>query len=91
MSVKSLSLYHYQSCPFCAMSRNAINQLNIDVELRDIQLDKSNFIDLMTFGGKMQVPCLLIENSENEFEWLYESNDIINYIVEYSNLPQQVA
>ena len=30
-------------------------------------------------GGKVQVPCLRID-SAGEVSWLYESNDIINYL-----------
>lgn len=84
MNTKSLSLYHYQSCPFCARTRNTIEQLSSDVELRDIQLDSKHREDLMSNGGKTQVPCLLIEEEGQQNVWLYESEDIIRFLADHS-------
>ena len=34
----------------------------------------------MVGGGKRQVPCLRIEATPGEVQWLYESMDIIAYL-----------
>jgi glutaredoxin 2 len=79
----SLALYHYDSCPFCAKTRRSIDELNVDVALRNIQLNHQHRIDLKQGGHKTQVPCLRIEDSNGESQWLYESDDIIHYLTQY--------
>ena len=91
MSIKSLSLYHYDSCPYCARTRKAIDKMNVNVELRNIHLEPSHSVDLLAYGGKLQVPCLLIENEDGHKEWLYESNDIIYFLNIQSDNNKQVA
>lgn len=36
--------------------------------------------ELISGGGKGQVPCLRIEDETGRVEWMYESDDIIDYI-----------
>jgi len=77
---KSLALYHYQACPFCAITRQAIAANPHAVELRNIQHDSKHRSDLIKGGGKSQVPCLRIEQKDGTEQWLYESSDIIRYL-----------
>ena len=42
--------------------------------------NKEYSTELITGGGKLQVPCLLILTDENNPQWLYESKDIINFL-----------
>ena len=44
--------------------------------------DASHLQELISGGGKSQVPCLRIQNTEGEVSWLYESDDIIDYMSE---------
>ena len=81
----TLALYHYDSCPFCAKTRRSIDELNVDVELRNIQLNHQHRRDLQQGGDKTQVPCLRIEDSNGETQWLYESDDIIHYLAPQQN------
>lgn len=39
-----------------------------------------NNADLITGGGKNQVPCLRIETGNGNVRWLYESIDIVRYL-----------
>lgn len=80
-----LALYHYDSCPFCAKTRRSIDELNVEVELRNIELNHQHRIDLQQGGHKTQVPCLRIDNSNGETQWLYESDDIIHYLAKQQN------
>ena len=83
-NIPSLSLYHFQSCPYCAMTRRAMNGLGLDIEQRDV-LNQPHFrAELIKQGGKSQVPCLRIDNGDGEVEWLYESMDIIEYLRRYA-------
>ncbi|MCJ8321693.1 MAG: glutathione S-transferase N-terminal domain-containing protein, partial [Colwellia sp.] len=81
----NLALYHYDSCPYCAEARRAINMLSVNVELKDIQLNHQHRIELYQGGKKTQVPCLRIEHSNGETQWLYESDDIVNYLAQQQN------
>ncbi len=76
----SLALYHFQSCPFCARVRNAIDGMNLNIEQRDIQIDAQHRQALLAGGGKTQVPALQITHDDGTVEWMYESMDIINYL-----------
>lgn len=78
--IQSLSLYHYQSCPFCMVTRRAIDNSHLEVELRDIQRQPQHRSDLIQQGGKPQVPCLRIETADGKTHWLYESSDIIQLV-----------
>lgn len=78
--VTTLALYHYMSCPFCAITRRVLNNTDVEVEQRDIQRNHQYRSELIKGGGKAQVPCLRIEAADGTVNWLYESGDIINYL-----------
>lgn len=73
------SLYQFFACPFCVKTRRALHSLGVDIELRDINRDPSHRAELEQGGGRVKVPCLRIEQ-EGGVRWLYESNDIIDYL-----------
>ncbi len=74
-----LSLYYYDSCPFCRMVLQELAHLNLEVERRNTLQDRKHLQDLVSGGGKQTVPCLLIEADGNS-TWMYESRDIIAYL-----------
>ncbi|MFT6907547.1 MAG: glutaredoxin [Oleiphilaceae bacterium] len=76
---ENLSLYHYQACPFCAVTRNVLNHIDLNVEQRDILKNPQHRQDLISGGGMPQVPCLRIEEN-GKIKWLYESSDIISFL-----------
>ena len=80
METATLSLYHYQGCPFCEFVGRAIDRLGIQVELRDIQRDPTHRNALVEATGRMTVPCLRIEESPGEVRWIHESVDIIRFL-----------
>jgi|SRR5690554_2098065 len=75
----NLSLYQFHGCPFCVKTRRAMHRLNVPVELRDASNDNAHRQALLEQGGRIKVPCLRIEES-GQSTWMYESNDIINYL-----------
>lgn len=77
-----LALYQFRSCPYCVKVRRALRRLALPIEIRDIHVDTRFREELMSGGGKGQVPCLRIEESNGEARWLYESFDIIRYLEE---------
>lgn len=77
--LKALSLYQFKACPFCVKVRRALHRLNLPVVLRDARNDADARQALEEQGGKIQVPCLRIEE-QGKVTWLYESKAIIDYL-----------
>ena len=74
-----LSLYQFQSCPFCVKVRRQIHKLNVPIELRDAKNNEQFRNELAENGGRIKVPCLRIQEN-NDVQWMYESNDINAYL-----------
>lgn len=82
---RMLSLYQLPSCPFCVKVRRTIKRQGLNIELRNIS-GKNNFSEELTReGGKRKVPCLRIEKTDGQVQWLYESNDIVQYLKELTS------
>ena len=75
-----LSLYHYFGCSFCHRVRQAIDQLGVEVELRDILSSSDCQRELVDATGRQTVPCLRIESEDGAVEWMHESSEIIAYL-----------
>ena len=87
----SFALYHREACPYCMTTRIAIESLGLHVELRDIVLNPKHRQALITGGGKQRVPCLRIQHAYGDLHWLYESQDIIQYLQQYKKDQLDVA
>lgn len=74
-----LTLYLFESCPFCVKVMKVIRHMNLDIEIRDTLKSAQFEAELIHGGGKSQVPCLKISNDSKE-HWMYESSDIIRYL-----------
>ena len=77
----SLSLYQFRACPFCVKTRRTLHKLNVPVAVRDASNNKQHRQELLEQGGKVQVPCLRIEENGGS-TWLYESRAINDYLHE---------
>lgn len=82
-----LALYHFGTCPFCIKVRHEMARLSLPIQLRDAQHDPKNRNDLLQGGGKVQTPCLKIDDGQGHIQWMYESNDIIKYLQQ--RFPQE--
>jgi glutaredoxin len=78
----TMALYHYETCMFCARVKSTIRQLKLTIHTRDIHLNDDHMKDLVANGGKPTVPCLRIGQHDGTSIWLYESNDIKNYLLQ---------
>lgn len=76
-----LALYQFHACPFCVKTRRTLHKLNVPVSLRDAKNDAQHRQTLLEQGGKIQVPCLRIEEN-GQSTWLYESKAISAYLHE---------
>ncbi len=70
----TLTLYHFQGCPYCARVRGFLSKENISVPMKDTHANPSFRDELVKIGGKAQVPCLVIDGKA-----LYESSNIIEW------------
>jgi glutaredoxin len=75
-----LALYHFKTCPFCIKVRHEMGRLSLPVELRDAQHVPEHRDALLQGGGKIQTPCLRITDVQGQVQWMYESDDIIQYL-----------
>lgn len=79
MDTSNLELYVKPSCPYCAKVLRFMGERKIVIPLHDITDGSSNRDDLLRIGGKVQVPCLIIDGIA-----LYESSDIVAYLTKLS-------
>jgi len=79
-----LSLYQLPACPFCVKVRRDIKRNGLNIELCNINGKNDYREELVREGGKQKVPCLKIAGDNGQFEWLYESNDIISYLQKFA-------
>ena len=77
----NMSLYQFRLCPFCVKVRRNIRKYSLNIEIKDAKNNKKNREDLYKIGGKFKVPCLRIKKNKENDLWLYESKDIINFLI----------
>jgi len=75
-----LALYHFDGCPFCMRVRRMIDELGLDVELRNIHEGRTHLDELREARGRTTVPVLRITSADGEDRWMPESTDIIRYL-----------
>ena len=80
VSLEKHALYQFHACPFCVKVRRTIRRLNLPIELRDAKAEGPFRNELLQQGGEVKVPCLRIEHTDRNIEWMYESTDIIAYL-----------
>ncbi|MGE8496794.1 MAG: glutaredoxin family protein [Pseudomonas sp.] len=78
-ATQNMALYQFNACPFCVKTRRTLHKLNLPVALRDAKNDPVHRQALEQQGGKIQVPCLRIDEN-GQTTWLYESKAIAAYL-----------
>jgi len=79
-AANKLALYQFKACPFCIKVRKELARQGLNVETRDARNNPDHRAALQAGGGKLKVPCLLIEHDDGQEEWLYESNAINSWL-----------
>lgn len=79
---KKLSLYQFKTCPFCIKVRRQIKRLSLNISILDAQNNEEHRFELLNGGGEIKVPCLKIISENGEIIWMYESNEINQYLAE---------
>lgn len=78
---ETLALYYTPTCPFCVRVLRVIDELGIDVELRDIWQNERYRAELVEARGRATVPVLRCTSAEKD-RWMAESADIVRYLRE---------
>ena len=60
-----LVLYHFEGCPYCARVRRTIDELGIEVELRDIFENREFLNELREARSRRTVPVLRIPTAKS--------------------------
>ena len=77
---RNLALYQFKTCPFCIKVRRTTRGLSLNIELRDAKHDPQHRAALLQGGGQIKTPCLRITDEQGNSQWMYESDDIIQYL-----------
>ena len=76
----NLVLYQFQTCPFCIKVKRNNKRLSLKIETRDAQHNSTYRNELLQGGGQIKVPCLKIIDEKGKDRWMYESEDIMEYL-----------
>lgn len=87
---KSLTLYQFPACPFCVKVRRQMKRLSLTIAMVDAK-QEVNKEELLTQGGSPKVPCLRIEDTNGNVEWMYESSVINAYLTERFSTEEQLC
>ena len=79
-ATRHLAIYQFRTCPFCIKTRQAMRLLSLNIELRDAQNNPLYRQELLEGGGEIKVPCLKISTEDGQVSWLYESDQIIEWL-----------
>lgn len=74
---EKLVLYHFPTWPYCRIVLDYTKKNNIELIDKNIQEKNEYKEELLQLGGKIQVPCLLIDGKV-----MYESGDIMRWLKE---------
>jgi len=75
-----LVLYQFKTCPFCIKVKRHNKRLSLNIETRDAQHNPTYREELLQGGGEIKVPCLKIVDDKGNNSWMYESDDIMQYL-----------
>jgi glutathione S-transferase len=74
-----LVLYSYEGSPFCRIAREALCELELPYQVRNVPRGSPDRQEFVAISGKMQVPYLVDPNTGTR---MFESADIRRYLYE---------
>lgn len=77
MAAPAFTLYHFDTCPYCLRVRRALDDLGIEVELKNVQTDPQAHATLVEATGRATVPVLYLHQEQT---WMPESGDIVRFL-----------
>jgi len=80
LEARNLVLYQFKTCPFCIKVKRNNKRLSLNIETRDAQHNQTHREELLQGGGQVKVPCLKIVDDKGNHRWMYESDEIMQYL-----------
>ncbi|MCL1050753.1 glutathione S-transferase N-terminal domain-containing protein [Shewanella abyssi] len=77
-ATKNMTIYEYKACPFCVKVRRSLRRQGLNIVTLDAKQEPHKST-LLTEGGKLQVPCMKVEDAGQAI-WMYESSEIIGFL-----------
>ncbi|MGS0682796.1 glutathione S-transferase N-terminal domain-containing protein [Shewanella sp. 125m-7] len=74
----NMTIYEYKACPFCVKVRRSLRRQGLNIVTLDAKQEPHKST-LLNEGGKLQVPCMKIEEN-GQSTWMYESSAIIGFL-----------
>jgi glutaredoxin len=74
------AIYVSRFCGACYRVLNAVEELGIDVEIRDVTANPSRRDEIRKATGRRTVPVLRITHQDGRDEWMFESRKIVTYL-----------
>ena len=79
---EKLSLYCRDWCGACFLVKRVISKLGLDIEIRDVFKQPDYYDELVAARGRGTVPVLRRDFCDGSSEWMPESRDIVQYLME---------
>ena len=80
----TLALYVRDYCLFCHRVLRTVDQLGLQIDIRNIWQDQEHEQELLSATGRGTVPVLKIDKGGEPAEWMPESAEIIRYLKQQS-------
>ena len=77
---KNFILYQFKNCPFWIKVKRNNKSISLNIETRDAQHNHEYREELLKGGGQVKVPCLRIVDDKGNDQWMYESDQIMEYL-----------
>jgi glutaredoxin len=82
----ALVLYYTHYCPYSRQVLTYLKEINKTVLMKNVAEDEAAKIELKTLGGKLEVPCLLIDGTP-----FYNSAVIIDWVSQHLDALDDAA
>jgi glutaredoxin len=74
------AIYVSRFCGACHRVLNAVDDLGIDIEIRDVTLNSGRRDEIRRATGRRTVPVLRITHPDGRDEWMFQSREIVKYL-----------
>ncbi len=79
-SQPKVAIYTMNRCPYCDKVSDYLSKINKSIPFKNVSTNRAYHDELMKYGGKPQVPCLVVDGKA-----IYESDAIIQWIANNKN------
>jgi len=62
-AISDIKLYHYESCPYCTITRQVINQIGLSIEKKAILLNPEHRVELIKGGGEHVLDSVTLQEA----------------------------